>query len=267
MIGNNPDVFGVRLLHLGDGDVPGPEVFWMSDWDRWYTLAFQAVLIQGAGVNVLVGTGPAHDLEPMNRQWATFLGARAAMRRPDGHWIGDLLATVGLSPGDITHVVLTPLQLYTTSNVAEFTNATIALSERGWTHFHRTNRHPHDERWSSLPPAVLHHMTHEAWDRVRLLADEDEIVPGIRTWWAGAHHRASVAVEIDSTVGTVTVTDAYFVRRNLDADHPIGICENIYEALAVYERVRRVADVPLTIYDAEQLARFPDGVVAPPPPA
>jgi hypothetical protein len=267
MIGNNPDVFGVRLLHLGDGDVPGPEVFWMSDWDRWYTLAFQAVLIQGAGVNVLVGTGPAHDLEPMNRQWATFLGARAAMRRPDGHWIGDLLATVGLGPVDITHVVLTPLQLYTTSNVAEFTNATIALSERGWTHFHRTKRHPHDERWSSLPPAVLHHMTHDAWDRVRLLADEDEIVPGVRTWWAGAHHRASVAVEIDSTVGIVTVTDAYFVRRNLDTDHPIGICENIYEALAVYERVRRVADVPLTIYDAEQLTRFPGGIVAPQPPA
>jgi hypothetical protein len=63
------------------------------------------------------------------------------------------------------------------------------------------------------------------------------------------------------------VTDAYFVRRNLDTDHPIGICENIYEALAVHERVRRVADVPLTLYDAEQLARFPDGVVAPPPPA
>ena len=112
---------------------------------------------------------------------------------------------------------------------------------------------------------MLHHLTHDAWDRVRLLADEDEIVPGIRTWWAGAHHRASVAVEIDSTVGIVTVTDAYFVRRNLDTDHPIGICENIYEALAVHERVRRVADVPLTLYDAEQLVRFPDGIVAPPP--
>ena len=72
----NPDVFGVRLLHLGDGDVPGPEVFWMSDWDQWYTLAFQAVLIQGPGVNALVSTGPARDLEPMNAQWATFLGPR-----------------------------------------------------------------------------------------------------------------------------------------------------------------------------------------------
>jgi hypothetical protein len=257
--------YGVRLLHLGDGDVPGPEVYWMSDWDRWYTLAFQAVLIQGGGVTALVGTGPARDLGPMNAQWAGFLGERAAMRRPEGHWIIELLDGVGVAPGDVTHVLLTPLQLYTTSNVTKFPNATVCLTERGWAHFHRTHRHPHDDRWSSLPPEVLHHLTHDAWDRVRLLADEDEVVPGIRTWWTGSHHRASMAVEVDSTAGVVTVTDAYFTQRNLETDHPIGICENIYEALAAHARVRQVADIALTIYDAGQLERFPDGVVAPAP--
>ena len=30
----------------------------MSDWDQWYTLAFQAVLIQGPGVNALVEHRP-----------------------------------------------------------------------------------------------------------------------------------------------------------------------------------------------------------------
>lgn len=257
--------YGVRLLRLGDGDVPGPEVYWMSDWDRWYTLSFQAVLIQGDGVNALVSTGPARDLEPMNTQWASFLGERAAMRREEGHWIGDLLPAVGLVPADITHVLLTPLQLYTTSNVPLFTNAEIGLTERGWTHFHRTHEHPHDDRWSCLPRDVLHHLTHEAWDRVRLLADEDEVVPGIRTWWTGSHHRASMAVEVDSTAGVVTITDAYFTERNLDTDQPIGICENIYEALAAHARVREVADIALTLYDAGQNERFPDGIVAPLP--
>lgn len=258
-------MYGVRLLHLGDGDVPGPEVYWMSDWDRWYRLAFQAVLIQGPGVTALVSTGPARDLGPMNARWATFLGERAALRRAPGQWLPDQLAAHGLAPEDITHVLLTPLQLYTTSNVPFFPRAQICLTERGWTHFHRTKKHPHDDRWSSLSPEVLHHLTHEAWDRVRLLADEDEVVPGIRTWWTGSHHRASMAVEIDSTVGVVTVTDAYFTRRNLDSDHPIGICENIYEAMAAHERVRRVADVPLTLYDADQLTAYPDGLVAEPP--
>jgi hypothetical protein len=254
-------MFGVRLLHLGDGDVPGPEVYWMSDWDRWYTLAFQAALIQSDGVNALVGTGPAQDLGPMNAQWASFLGERAAMRREPGQWLPELLEGLGLRTADITHVLLTPLQLYTTSNVPLFTRAEICLTERGWAHFHRTKRHPHDDRWSCLPPNVLHHLTHEAWDRVRLLADEDQIVPGLRTWWAGSHHRASMVVEVDTPAGTVTVTDAYFTQRNLDDDHPIGICENIYEALAVHERVRTVGTIPLTLYDRDQLSRYPDGVV------
>ncbi|WP_214105732.1 hypothetical protein [Acrocarpospora catenulata] len=255
-------MYGVRLLHLGDGDVPGPEVYWMSDWDQWYRLAFQAVLIQGPGVTALIGTGPAEDLGPMNERWAGFLGERAAMRREPGQWLPDQLATLGIAPEEVTHVLLTPLQLYTTSNVPHFPNARFCLTERGWTHFHRTKKHPHDDRWTSLPPEVLSYLTHDAWDRVDLLADEDEVAPGIRTWWTGSHHRASMAVEIDSTAGVVTVTDAYFTRRNLDTDQPIGICENIYEALAAHERVRGVADVPLTIYDPDQLTRYPDGVVA-----
>jgi hypothetical protein len=44
-----------------------------------------------------------------------------------------------------------------------------------------------------------------------------------------------------------------------------GICENIYEAMAVHERVKATADLPLTLYDPDQLDRYPDGVVAPPP--
>ncbi len=130
-----------------------------------------------------------------------------------------------------------------------FPNAEFCVTERGWTHYHRTKAHPHDDRWTSISQEVLHYLVDEAWDRVRLLGDEDEIAPGLRTWWSGAHHRASMVVEVDTPAGVVTVTDSYFTRRNLDTDHPIGICENIYEAMAAQERVRRVADIPLTVYD------------------
>lgn len=257
--------FGVRILPLGLGDVPGPEVYWMSDWDQWYTLAFQAFLIEGPGVRALVGTGPAQDLGPMNQAWAAFLGERSRFRREDGMWLPDQLSAMGIAPGDITHVLLTPLQLYTTSNVLLFDRAEICLSERGWVHFHTAGAHPHDDRDSSLSPEVAAHLVGPGWPRVRLLADTDEIAPGLRTWWTGSHHRASMAVEVDTTAGRVTITDAYFTRRNLETDHPIGICENIYEALDAHRRVRRTADIALTLYDAEQLERFPDRVVAAPP--
>ncbi|OYD61119.1 hypothetical protein [Rhodococcus sp. OK302] len=254
--------FGVRIIHLGDGEVPGPEVYWMSDWDNWYRLAFQAFLIEGEGVRALVGTGPARDLAPMNEGWAKLLGERAAFTREPGMWLPEQLERLGLSTADITHVLLTPLQLYTTSNVNQFANAQICLSERGWQHFHSSHTHPHDNRWTSIPPEVLSYLTHDAWDRVRLLADEDEIVPGFRTWWAGSHHRASIAVEIDTNAGLVTITDAYFTERNLRENHPIGICENIYEAMAAHQRIRTTADHALTLYDSGQLLRYPHGVVA-----
>lgn len=249
----------VKLLPVGRGEVPGPEVFWMRDWDRWCELQFQAVLIRGDGITALVNTGPAADLAPMNQQWASFLGERAAMRRAEGEFILDQLAANGVAPADVTHLLLTPLQLYTVSNVPAFPNAEICLTERGWQHFHRTHRHPHDDRDSSLPPEVLQYLMTEAWPRVRLLADEDALRPDLRTWWSGGHHRASMVIEVDTAAGVVAISDTYFHLANVTEPHPVGISENIYEALDCYQRVRETADIVLPLYDPDNLVRFPDG--------
>jgi hypothetical protein len=256
--------YGVRMLHVGDAEIPGPELFWMREWDAWFPLAFQCALIQSDGVTALVSTGPAEDLTPMNDKWAEGVGDRGRMRRSDGQFILDALQNAGVDAQDVTHVILTPLQLYTTSNVPRFPDAAICMSRKGWVHYQTTHSHPHDDRWFCIPRDVLTYVTDEAWDRVRLLDDTDEIVPGIRTWWAGSHHRASIVVEVDTPAGVVTITDAYFVRRNLEENHPIGICENIYEAMAVHERVKATADHPLTLYDPGQLERYPDGIVVTP---
>ncbi|AEV85067.1 hypothetical protein ACWT_4043 [Actinoplanes sp. SE50] len=254
--------YEVITLAVGHSQIPGPELFWMRDWEQWHPLTFQTVLIRGNGVTALVNTGPARDLEPMNRGWAAFLGERAAMRREEGEFVLDQLARVCVSSEEVTHVILTPLQLYSVSNVLAFDNAVICISERGWRHFHTTHRHPHDDRSTSLPDEILVPLVTTAWPRVRLLADEDEVAPGIRTWWAGAHHRASVVVEVDTESGVVAISDAYFHLENVEQDHPIGITENIYEALAVHERVRRTAAIVLPLYDPKNFARFPDGRVA-----
>ena len=254
--------FRVRSLPVGRSDIPGPELYWMKDFDRWYPLVFQVVLIQSGSVTALVNTGPAADLGPMNEGWAAFLGERAAMRRDDGEFVLDQLARVGVAPQDVTHVLLTPLQLYTISNVLAFPNAQICLSERGWLHFHRTHEHPHDARATSIPDDILTALVTSRWNDVRLLADEDTIVPGLRTWWSGGHHRASLVVEADTAVGVVAISDTYFCLDNVLSDHPIGIAENIYEVLACHERVRRDADVIVSLYDPSTFVRFPDGVIA-----
>lgn len=254
--------YSVTTIPVGEAIIPGPELYWMNDFDRWHPLTFQVQLIRGEGVLALVNTGPALDLEPMNAGWASFLGEKARMRRPEGWFVLDQLAALGVAPEQITHVILTPLQLYTVSNVLAFPNATICIAERGWVHFHTTHEHPHDNRATSIPDDILVPLVTTAWPRVRLLKDEDVIAPGLRTWWSGGHHRASLVLEAETAQGVVAISDSYFHLRNVTENVPLGINENMYEILAAYERVRKTADIILPIYDPGNFERFPDGVVA-----
>ena len=254
--------YSVRVVKVGQVDVPGPEVFWMSEWDEWLTLSFNVVVVQGGSVTALVNTGAPQDLSPINEIWTAGLGPRATYLRADDETVEAQLAKLGIAPEDITHVVVTPFQLYSTGGIPLFTNAQLCLSKKGWVHFHTTHQHPHDNRWTSISEDVLVHLVTDAWDRVRLLEDEDEVVPGIRTWWAGNHHRASVAVEIDSKAGIVVASDSFFLYENVEDGRPLGISENMYEGIAAYARTRDVADHIVPLYDPRVFERYPEGVVA-----
>lgn len=254
--------YEVTTMAVGESIIPGPELFWMNNFEEWFPLTFQCVLIRGNGIVALVNTGPALDLEPMNAGWASFLGEKARLSRGDGQFILDQLAAHDVKPEDVTHVILTPLQLYTVSNVLAFPNAEICIARRGWVHFHTTHDHPHDNRATSIPDEILTELVTTAWPRVRLLEDEDQIAEGLRTWWSGGHHRASVVVEADTSKGVVAISDSYFHERNVVDNIPLGINENMYEIIACYERVRRTADIILPLYDPANFERFPDGLVA-----
>jgi glyoxylase-like metal-dependent hydrolase (beta-lactamase superfamily II) len=254
--------FSVQSLKTGTADVPGPELFWMNDWAEWYPLCFQMVLIRGGGATVLVNTGPPPDLTPINDLWTSFLGPRCELLRRPEEEVVPALAAVGVTPDEVTHVILTPFQLYTTGNVPLFPNATICMSERGWIHYQTTHRHPHDVRWTSISESVLIYLVTKAWDRVRLLADEDEVLPGLRTWWTGGHHRASLAVEVDTPHGVVVISDAFFYYENIENERMLGIAENIYELMVAYARAQRVAKHLVPLYDPKVFQRYPQGVVS-----
>jgi hypothetical protein len=231
----------------------------MGGWDGWWQLTFQVALVRGPESTILVNTGPARDLAPMNNAWASFLGERAAMTRVEGEFILDQLSRLGIEPGEVTHVILTPLQLYSVSNVLAFENAHVCIARRGWVHFHTTHEHPHDVRANSIPDEILVELVTSAWPRLRLLADEDEVVPGVRTWWSGGHHRASLCVEVTTRDGVAAMSDCFFYRENVDQDRPIGINESLDETLAAYERIRRTADLIVPLYDPHNVERFPGG--------
>ena len=252
----------VQVVSIGRTEIPGPELYWMSDWDRWYDLSFNVVVVRGGDSVVLVNTGAPDDLTALNERWTSIFGDRGRFLRDEHEHLMAQLERLGLAPSDVTDVVVTPFQLYATAGIPLFTNARIHLSKRGWIHYHTTHEHPHDDRWTSLSPEVLVHLVTDAWDRVNLLEDEDEICPGVRTWFAGTHHRASIAVEVDSTSGTVVISDAFFHYGNVEDGRLLGINENMYEALATNERALEAADHLVPLYDPAVFERYDDGVVA-----
>ena len=256
--------YAVRAFNCGTFWVPGPEVYWMDAWDRREELNVILYLVQGGGTNILINTGPPQDLTELNRAWVGGLGFDdAQIRRSDEQLPRNFLKAQGLSEDDISTVIVTPLQAYATANIHLFRNAQICISRKGWIEdFQAPIHHLHVPRRLRVPPEVNDYLQNDGWERVRLLADEEEIVPGIRTFWAGVHHRSSLAVCIETEKGTVVITDSFFKYPNLEQGRYLGIMESMLEADATWKRIRKEADIVASIYDPEVFQRFPGGVLA-----
>lgn len=258
--------WAVRVLSVGRSLIRGPEVFWMDAWDEILPLAFNATLLRAEGVVALVNTSPPEPTAIVEEGFPRMRYLHDAprgdlVRGPDESMEG-ALRLAGLTPDDVTHVLLTPLELYTTGTLHLFRRAQICLTRRGWVHFHTTHDHPHDKRWRSFPQATLVDLVTASWDRVHLLDDEDEVAPGLRTWWSGAHHRESMVVEVDTAQGTVAISDSFFYYENVEDGRLLGLCEDMYEALDCNRRVLRTADHLVPIHDPKVFDRYPGGVIA-----
>jgi glyoxylase-like metal-dependent hydrolase (beta-lactamase superfamily II) len=255
--------YKVTALRAGQFSIPGPELFWMSNWSDWFELELIVVLIQGNGVTALVNTGPPDDLTNLNELFVGAVGERGRITVDESRSVVKALAEAGVAPDDVTHVIVTPFQEYASGGIHRFPKAQVCLSRRGWEHFHTTHDHPHDNRRWMFPSSTLASLVTERWSDVRLLDDEDEVAPGLRTWFAGTHHRASIAVEIETTLGTVVASDAFFHFANVEENKLLGINENMYEGLATYARAREAAAHLLPLYDPAVFERYPDGRIAP----
>jgi len=256
--------YTVRLVPTGSSYVRGPEAFWMDRWDEWVQLVFYVVVIQGAGRTILINTGPPDDLSDINRVWLGYLGdARAALVVSDNQRMPDALARHGVEAAVVDTVVLSPFSAYATGGLQHFPSATIVLSRHGWEHFMTTPGGDRTaERPTRIPLAHLARLVTDWWPRVRLLEDEDEVAPGIRTTRTGVHDRGSLAVRIPTARGTVVYSDSAYHNENIERRHPIGLAYDLDQARASYELIAASADVLVAAFDPGHMERFEGGWVA-----
>lgn len=256
--------YSVQALNAGTFWVPGPEVYWMQAWERREEMNIILYLVRGGGQNILINTGPPQDLSILNKAWLDFFGfPEAQIERSEEQLPQNLLKAQGLSPEDISTVIVTPLQAYATANIHLFRNATICISRKGWIEdFQAPYYHLHVPRHLRIPREVNDYLQNEGWKKLRLLGDEEEVVPGIRVFWAGVHHRSSMAVCIETEKGTVLITDCFFKYGNLEKGLYLGVMESMMEADATWARIRREASIAASIYDPEVFRRHPCGKLA-----
>ena len=152
---------------------------------------------------------------------------------------------------------------YATGGLDQFPNATICISRRGWIDFNAPDPEiPQLPRHIIFPEHVLSWLVSKAASRIRLLPDEEvKVLPGITSWFCGAHHRSSMVFLIQTNSGKVALTDAVFKYKNVEEKIPLGLSESLEEHYRLYAKLNREADIVIPLYDPLVIERHKEGVI------
>lgn len=254
--------YSVQVLQVGRQRLLGACVSYMAHFDAWEQFIFTMVVVRGAGKTVIINTGLPKDLSVLDPFWPQWTGEQK-IEVSEAEQPLNALTRAGVDPTEVDVLIISPLVYYATANIDLFSKAQICLLRRGWVDFHApAHRHMDGMRSVCIPHNILRYLVTDAWARVRLLQDEDTVLPGIRVFFSGAHHRSSMAICIETAKGTAIYSDSFFKFRNVEENIPIGYLENLEEAFLTYERVRNEKGLIIPAFDPEIFERYPEGIVA-----
>jgi glyoxylase-like metal-dependent hydrolase (beta-lactamase superfamily II) len=255
--------YSVKIIPTAEIEVPYPEVYWMESFQEWTKLRFQMAVIRHADKIILVNTGFPDDIAGITKAWREFLGERANLERGDDRKMAAILEKEGISPDDVTHVIITPIQLYATGNLHLFKNAKICFSRKGWIEDIMAPTYPHHvPREGCISDQHLQWLLIENKANLVLMDDIQDLLPGITCRWVGVHHRSSILVEVQTESGIVGISDCAFHYSNVEDNRPLGIAESILEAHTAYQYIRERINTFVPLYDPQVQDRHTDGIIA-----
>lgn len=212
--------------------------------------------IETPDARVVVDTGFGDPEEVTRIRLAQ--GFPSMMRtRPEWH-IPAALAQVGCRPEEVDAVILTHCHYDHVGGNELFTKA------RFYIHKNEIPLALSPPPWAAhyLPECARHLIS--VRDRLTLLDDEGEIVPGVRAWRAGGHTPGSVVVTVDSDRGSVAIMgDVMHDYLNLQHWWP-GTSNNYWnidDLVRAYQRVREEARIVLPGHDWRLWDLHPGGRV------
>ncbi|MGE5293578.1 MAG: N-acyl homoserine lactonase family protein [Solirubrobacterales bacterium] len=246
--GNAP-VYRIYPLRNGICKLAGNHAFYGGDNAETYDYALYLWLILGGDKPILVDAGLTNVAE-MNRGAAHVL--REPITQDPNETSRAQLRKFGLKPEDIGHVLITHLHFDHVDDVLQYTNARICVGKKEWEG--ATGQSP---SWGHGP--FLHEFSNNPQCRQRLVLVEDqEILPGIQSFWIGGHTPGSMAYCINTAYGRAVITgDTIGLLANFERSIPPGVFENLEECRATIAKVRSQADIVLPSHDPATLDLWP----------
>jgi glyoxylase-like metal-dependent hydrolase (beta-lactamase superfamily II) len=214
-----------------------------------YEFALYIWLILGGDKPILVDAGLT-DVDEMNR------GAAHVLREPISQSKHESstaqLRRFGLTPGDIGHVLITHLHFDHVDDLLDYKNAKVYVGKKEW------------EGATSAAPSwghgrIMHEFINNPSCRQRLvLVGDEEILPGIESFWVGGHTPGSTAYRVNTAHGKAVLTgDTVSLMANFDQNVPPGVFTSYDECMAAMKKIREKADIVLPSHDPGTLDRWP----------
>ncbi len=254
--------YTIKIIPTAKVEVPFPEVYWMESFQEWTTLLFQISIIKWKDKIILINTGFPDDVSGIAKAWKDYLGDRAVLQREDNQKMSSILQKENINPDDVTHVIITPVQLYATGNLHLFKNAKICFSRKGWIEDIIAPTYPHHvPRQGCISDEHLQWLMGENNSNLLLMDDVHELLPGLTCKWIGVHHRSSMLVEINTPTGLAAISDCAFHYSNVEDSRPLGIAESIIEAHAAYKYIREHIKTFIPLYDPLVQQRHNEGII------
>ncbi len=234
------DVPQYRIYPLPNGvcKIAGNHALHGGDNAETYDFGLYVWLILGGEKPILVDAGLT-DLEEMNRGAAHVL--REPVTQAPHQQSRRQLRRFGLTPDDIGHVLVTHLHFDHVDDLMNYRNAQIVMGKNEWTVASTSA-----PSWAH--PRVLHEFLNNPQCKRRLvLVEDEEVLPGIESFWVGGHTVGSMAYRINTAHGRVVLTgDTVSLAANIERDIPPGVFTDLDECRAAMKRIRAAVDGDLS---------------------
>jgi len=242
-------VYRIYPLRNGTCKIAGNHAFYKGNNAETYDYALYMWLILGGDKPILVDAGLS-NVDEMNR------GAAQVLREPisqDKHETSIAqLRKFGLTPDDIGYVLITHLHFDHVDDLLNYRNAKVYVGRKEW------------EGASSAAPTwghsrVMQEFINNPIYRQRLtLVEDEQILPGIESFWIGGHTPGSTAYRVNTGYGRVVLTgDTVSLLANFEQNIPPGVFTSYDECMAAMNKIRQRADIVLPGHDPGTMDHWP----------